>query len=180
MLEQSCYFGLASVFDGDALHLREEVVGIPASFSPHTRVLHSSKWQVQISHQPAVGPHQPRLYPPGNPVNPGNIPGPHGGAQAVAHAVGLGDGLVLCVKWVDAGDGAEDLLLHDSGTVRDARNDGGRHKIAAGVALGEVQFVHPFAAVDDAAFRFGESHKAADLRRDTNSREMSAGVRFVL
>lgn len=169
-----------SVFDGDALHLREEVEGIPASFPPHTGALHPSKRQVQISHHPAVGPHQPRLYPPGDAVNPGDIPGPDGGAQAVAHAVGLGDGLILRVKRADTGDGAEDLLLHDSGAVGDARDDGGRHEIATSVALGEVQLVHAFATVDDAAFRFGKSHKAADLRRDTDSRGMSAGVRPVL
>lgn len=57
----SCCCHLASVFDRDGLHLSEEVVGILPSLPAHARVLHPSERQVQISHQPAVGPHQTGL-----------------------------------------------------------------------------------------------------------------------
>lgn len=115
---QSISFPPPSVFDRDGLHLSEEVVGILPSLPPHTRILHPSKGQVQISHQPAVGPHHTCLYPPGHPVNLPNIPGPHRGPQTVTHTVALGNGLILCVEWADAGDRAEDLFLHDAGAVR--------------------------------------------------------------
>lgn len=154
---------LASVFDRDSLHLSEEVVGILPSLPPHARVLHPSKWQVQISHQPAVGPHQTSLYPLGHPVNSRHVPGPHGGRETIAHVVALGNGLILGVKGADAGDGPEDLLLYDAGAVRYARNNGGWHEVAVGVALREVQLVDSLTAVDGAAFGLGESNEASDL-----------------
>lgn len=151
------------MFDRDALHLGEEVVGILAALPAETRVLHPTEGQVQIPHHPAVGPHKTRLDPPGHAMDPAHVPGPDSGAQSVAHAVSLGYGLVLRVEGDDAGDGAEDLLLHDPGAVRHARDDGGRHEVALGVARGQVQLVHALAAVDGCAFGFGESHVAADL-----------------
>lgn len=92
-----------------------------------------------------------------------HVPGPHGGTQTVAHAVAPSNSLILCVKGADAGDRAEDLLLHDAGAVRYTRDDGGWHKVAVAVALREVQLVNPFTAVDDATFRLGESYKASNL-----------------
>lgn len=105
------------VFDCDTLHLGEEVVGILPSLPSHPRVLHPSKGQVQIPHQPAVGPHQTCLYFLGHPVNPPHVPGPHSGTQAITDTVALGNSLILRVEWADTGDRAEDLLLHDTGTV---------------------------------------------------------------
>lgn len=152
-----------SVFDRDALHLGEEVVGILGALPAQPRVLHPAKGQVQIPHHPAVGPHKAWLYPLSHPMDPAHIPGPDNSAQSVAHAVGLGDGLVLCVEGDDAGDGAEDLLLHDPGAVGHASDDGGQHEEAPGVTRRQVQLVHALATVDGSAFAFGKRHIAANL-----------------
>ncbi|TNN82542.1 hypothetical protein EYF80_007060 [Liparis tanakae] len=109
------------------------------------------------------GLHLREEVPPGHPVNLPHVAGPHGGRQAVAHAVALCDRLFLRVEGANAGDGAEDLLLHDAGALGNAGYDGGRHEVPVGVALGEVQPVDPFATVDDATFGFGERYEASNL-----------------
>lgn len=156
------YFPL-SVLDSDTLHLCEEVIGIFSSLPSHTRVLHSSKWEVQISHQPAVGPHQTCLQPLGHPVNLPHILGPHCGWQTVTYTIAPGNSFILSIKGADARDGTKDLLLHDTGAVRYACDDRRRHEVSRLVALREVQLVEPLTAVNYATFWFGQGYIATNL-----------------
>jgi len=50
-----------SVLYCDGFDLCEELVGILCSLPSYAWGFHPTKWQVQISNKPAVGPHQPRL-----------------------------------------------------------------------------------------------------------------------
>lgn len=151
------------MLDSDTLHLCEEVIGIFSSLPSHTRVLHSSKWEVQISHQPAVGPHQTCLQPLGHPVNLPHILGPHCGWQTVTYTIAPGNSFILSIKGADAGDGTKDLLLHDTGAVRYACDDRRRHEVSRLVALREVQLVEPLTAVNYATFWFGKGYIATNL-----------------